>query len=80
MENQHMNLNNGDNQQNWLNLFMLQCILGAMNEFWLVHPECTAAWSFLFIVTIVEIHMLILDECLRLTHTDVQNVLGAKCF
>ncbi len=33
MENQHMNLNNGDNQQNWLNLFMLQCILGAMNEF-----------------------------------------------
>ncbi len=69
MKNQHVNLSNGESKNKNTktmqlhNLFMSQCMLGAMDELWLVHPECNATWICLISVTIVEIHMLILDVC-----------------
>jgi len=65
-----MHLNNGDEQNNQLgkvnyidnsdnNLFKPQCMMGAINKLWLV----AATAKCMIIVTIVEIHRLIIDVC-----------------
>jgi len=60
-----MHLKNGDEQNIQLgkvnynsdhNLFIPQCMMGAINELWLVATRIT-------IVTMVEIHRLIIDVC-----------------
>jgi len=62
-----MHLNNGDEQniqlgkENYINnsdhnLFILQCMMGDINELWLVA-------TIIIIVTIIEIHRLIIDVC-----------------
>ena len=65
-----MHLNNGEEQNiqlgkvNYIdnsdhNLFIPQCMMGAINELWLVAATATC----FIIVTIVEIHRLIIDVC-----------------
>ncbi len=94
INNQHINLNNGDKTQTsqnmllklntktkekqkhivriqenkrtiqWHNFFMLQCMLGVMGEFCPVLVPSLHCSMKLLIVTIVEIHMLIIDVSL----------------
>ncbi len=77
-----MNLNNGDNKWTiqWYHLFMPQSMLGVMGELCTVLVPSMHCSMKLLIVTIVEIHTLILDVCECLNDAVVLKVLRIRCF
>ncbi len=62
---------------------MQQCMLGAMDEFCTMlvpSMDCSMIFYFYFLmVTIVEVHTLILDVCVSLIATIDENFLWTNC-
>ncbi len=61
---------------------MQQCMLGAMDEFCTMlvpSMNCSMIYFIFLMVTIVEVHKLILDVCVSLSTTIDENFLWTNC-